>query len=702
MKIKNILVRVVLLGVLALSYQSCKKVVIDDNQTGVYKGFDFKTVAEYDVQVKLLNSDNQPINAGFIELFTSNPLDGNGQTVSGVDEIKVFQGLTDQQGIFSCKINPPTYADSLFILIHHIGLPEITKVALNNKTIFAQIGGNTLLKGGFVSGEGRLKSGSSTAIIDPVKVNGLYVLGTWDNLGVPDYKEAVNDVITNAFLNEITASLPEYKNVAVTHPQYLASTQDVNLDIVQDAEVWVTFVHEGAGWLNVLGYYTYPTGNAPATKEKIRDLTVIFPNVSYLNSGGGLNSGNKVKLWYLNPVTNKYSNVFPAGVTIGWFIKSQGWSSSSHTVTNGAYTNYSDVQYNIETDPTLRKHNVVLFDAARNLFVLGFEDMRRDVGYGSDNDFNDAVFYGTLNPVTAVNKTKFQALEKPGDSDGDGTTNTFDQYPNDPARAFNNYYPAQNVFGSLVFEDLWPSKGDYDFNDMVVDYNFNQITNSNNQVKEVKSKIKLKAIGASYHSAFGISMNTSPSNVESITGQRNTKDYLAFQANKTEAGQSKAVIICFDDAYNMLHYPGTGIGVNTVPGNPYVVPETVDMDGVFVSSIAVSTMGTPPYNPFIIINRNRGVEVHLPGQAPTDLANTGLFGTGDDNTDPAMGKYYVSDKYLPWAINLPVSFDYPIEKKAITTAYLMFNTWATSQGKDYPDWYLPVAGYRNSSNIYSR
>ena len=684
-------------AILLLGFSSCQKTDIPGDNTKGYKDFDFKTVKECSVEISVLNSENKPLTEAVLDLYFTNPLDQQGQTVPGAEEQRLFQGLTNELGILSCQVSPPAYADSLYILIRHIGLPEITKVALKGTDIKAKIDGTLSTKSGMA---GSLKSGATVNPGDPVKVNGLYVLGTWDNLGVPNYKEAVNDPITNSFLNDITASLPEYKSVDQSHPQYLANTKDVNLDVIKDAEIWITFVHEGAGWLNVLGYYTYPTGNPPATKEAIRDLTVIFPNVSYLNSGGGLVSGNKVKLWYLDPATKKYTNVFPAGVSVGWFIRAQGWNGTNHTVTNGAYTHYSDLQYNIETDPTLRKHNVVLYDAARDLFVLGFEDMRRDPGYGSDNDFNDAIFYATLNPITAVVKSGYQVLDKPGDSDGDGATDTFDQYPNDPMRAFNNYFPAKGTFGTLVFEDLWPSKGDYDFNDMVVDYNFNQVTNAKNQVKDVKSQIRLKAIGASYHNAFAISFNTAASNVQSITGQRNTKDLFTFLSNKTEAGQSKAVMICFDDAFNMLHYPGSGIGVNTVPGNPYVTPETVEMDVTFITPVATATMGNPPYNPFIIIDGNRGKEVHLPGQAPTDLADMSLFGTRDDNSDPGLGKYYVSDKYLPWGINLPVSFSYPIEKSPITQAYAMFDSWATSQGKVYADWYLPKSGYRDNSKIY--
>ena len=59
------------------------------------------------------------------------------------------------------------------------------------------------------------------------------------------------------------------------------------------------------------------------------------------------------------------------------------------------------------------------------------------------------------------------------DTDEDGVSDLFDDYPNDPEKAFDNYSPAEGQFGTLAFEDLWPAKGDYDFNDIVIDYQYN-------------------------------------------------------------------------------------------------------------------------------------------------------------------------------------------------------------------------------------
>jgi len=661
-----------------------------------FSGFDFRTTADQTFTITTLNGINDPISGAVLEIYTQNPLLSTGQVKPESNQFQVLKGITDRNGTLQSHFSTSTQTDSLFILSRHIGIPQLTAFKVGSQASDVLIGGQ-YKSNGLQTGAGgsNLKSLSADNISI---VNGYYTLGTWNSMGVPDYLEADNDPISNDFLNDVNASLPERERLTSSHPQYLANNADANLLVDEDCEVWVTFVHEGAGWLNLLGYYTYPIGSPPATKEEIRDLTVIFPNVSYANSGGGLQTGNKVQLYYLDPETQQYTHTFPANTAIGWFITAQGWRNG--TITNGAYTHYSDIQFNIEADYNLKKHNVLLYDEQRDLLLMGFEDIRRD--QNSDEDFNDAVFYTTVTPSTAVNTAFYQPLDSPEDSDGDGVTDVFDEYPHDPTKAFKNHYPGEGSYGTLVFEDLWPYKGDYDFNDLVVDYNFNQITDGNNLVTGIQSKFVVKAIGASYHNAFGFAINTNPGNVIAVTGQRFTQSYLDIAANGTENGQRKATIICFDDAYNNLPYPGTGIGVNTSSDAPFVQPDTQTVSLTFYSPVSFTDLGTPPYNPFMIIDRNRGVEVHLPNLEPTDLMDTNLLGTGHDDSDPSLGQFFVSEKYLPWAINIPFSFDYPEEKEDITQTHLMFNPWATSRGYNYMDWYTNKNGYRNSEKIYAR
>lgn len=288
------------------------------------------------------------------------------------------------------------------------------------------------------------------------------------------------------------------------------------------------------------------------------------------------------------------------------------------------------------------------------------------------------------------------------DNDGDGVDNENDDYPSDATRAFNNYYPAGG-FGSLAFEDLWPGTGDYDFNDLVIDYQFKTVTNASNYVVEILAQFVVRAIGATFENGFGFQFPNS--NVASgdlvVTGYQYSGNIIQLNANGTEAQQNLNTVIVFDNAFNILPHSVGESGVNTDPDGVYSEPDTVLIYMSFAANTySENDINISNFNPFIFINQNRLAEVHLPDHAPTSKADMSLLGTFHDNSDPATGRYYKTDDNLPWAINIYESFDYPIEKVEITQAHLKFGQWAISSGSDYSDWYQDNAGYRQDGYIY--
>lgn len=234
-----------------------------------------------------------------------------------------------------------------------------------------------------------------TTAVTSLQAQSYKFLGEYTSNGTPLYLETPGDNVSIETLEMINNSLPESYPVPDYNPQYITAGYDTDIKITKEADVWVTFVSEGAGYKNVLGFYTYDLNNPLTTKPTKDNVTIIFPNVSALGSGGGLRVGDKVKI-----------GTFEAGTGIGWVLLANAWSTSAQTVGNGQWQLYSNPNFNPEADESLRFHNVLLADPENERIILGFEDIRRD--YGScDNDFNDAVFYVTANPYEAIDTINY-------------------------------------------------------------------------------------------------------------------------------------------------------------------------------------------------------------------------------------------------------------------------------------------------------
>jgi hypothetical protein len=236
-------------------------------------------------------------------------------------------------------------------------------------------------------------------------------LASRNNQGVPSNLIFPRDVVSNTFLNTVKASLPEGYPVPSYNPHYITSGTQTNIEItgVDSSDVWITFVHEGAGYVNSLGFYTYNINNPPTTAPTASQINIVFPNVSALNSGGGLVAGDKVKIGRFGPNTG-----------IGWVLLANAWNSSTQLVGNGLWKLYSNHLLNPETNVKLKYHNVLLIEPTTNRIVLGFEDIRRD-NSSCDNDFNDAIFYITATP-NSINLGNINTTTEPSSKVTSGNT----------------------------------------------------------------------------------------------------------------------------------------------------------------------------------------------------------------------------------------------------------------------------------------
>ena len=275
------------------------------------------------------------------------------------------------------------------------------------------------------------------------------------------------------------------------------------------------------------------------------------------------------------------------------------------------------------------------------------------------------------------------------DADNDGVIDSQDEFPNDATKAYRSFFPSENTQSTLLFEDLWPAQGDYDFNDLVAGIEGEYITNSDNKVVQLNLSIEVKAVGASNRNGLGLQFDDlTPANITSINGYvlKSTESAIRLNANGTEADQEKAVSILIENFEDVIHRAG-GATFNTLDDGKVGTSDLVEVSISFADQpVSFENVSVLKLNFFLIKNQNRGTEIHMADRQPTNLM-THEFASNADTSYPENGRYYKTKNNLPWGILIFDEISYPLEKVAVTEAYSNFYDWAASNGTSNTNWY---------------
>nr|WP_298999747.1 LruC domain-containing protein [uncultured Allomuricauda sp.] len=308
-----------------------------------------------------------------------------------------------------------------------------------------------------------------------------------------------------------------------------------------------------------------------------------------------------------------------------------------------------------------------------NLIVMDTQTGGWEYRYGPNSN-SGISFDRTINDLTTFRVLDEEAVDP--DTDGDGITDSNDDFPEDADKAFEQFTPSKYGWGTVAFEDLWPFLGDYDFNDTTINYRFVAVLNSDNMAVQLDIYFEVSSDGAGFVNAFGIELESiAPSLIESVTGTVLTEGYINVASNGVEQNQDRAVIILFDNHETMLG-----------------IPSKIEVK--FTTPITTNQLGLAPFNPFLIVDRDRGNEIHLPNRFRTSLGANNPEAEGVNRDEDGN---YQTESGLPWAINIVHNFKPPKENVPVNQAYNFFNEWATSGGTAFPDWYKDSNGYRNES-----
>lgn len=281
------------------------------------------------------------------------------------------------------------------------------------------------------------------------------------------------------------------------------------------------------------------------------------------------------------------------------------------------------------------------------------------------------------------------------------------------------YYPSKTSYATVAFEDQWPNKGDYDFNDVVVDFRITE-SFSNNLLEKIEIDGELVAYGADYFNgfAFEISGDSSDFNenmIESylfyLNGDPNdstvTKDEsFDFSYGNVDKGkvilkifpelkeQSKALMSEVNNSNCDFRYYRTEANcssyLETIPFK--LILTFKDGQGSHYNSAP-----SAPYKPYIYLTKNTGVsmldevvsseydrEVHLKGNNITYMGDSSLFNTQDDYSED--NNQFKDNINMPWGMLITDGFNPPTSGTNIKTAYPEFADFINSNGLNYKDW----------------
>jgi len=503
-------------------------------------------------------------------------------------------------------------------------------------------------------------------------------------------------------IQTIGSVLPERSNA---NAAYLSSVYTPNLLVEEPCTVDVVFVWEGAGYRNTVGYFTYE--ESPAGGVTITSSDLLFSNLSFPPQGS-MAIGDVATL----RGSDGFPRTFQPGERIGFFLIANGFGSATSTVVNwtyspgipsndpavnagiglGCYTSLPQLNREaIIGDGSKSQHVAMLrmpgqpgFLDGEDYNVLAFEDLNRT--RGSDDDFNDAVFIVRTSPETAISTSNFFNYD-PNDSDGDGVLGVEDHFPDDPTRAYQARYPSSGE-SVIAFEDKYPDIGDADFNDAVVAFHYVVVTDAAGDVKDIVGDFHLVARGAAFDHAFGVHLAGLPGDASgSVSIERiESGDTSGVVSSRTVAdviAAGNCVPDIFASTTAALPAPAGYTFSNTIFGAPAVDAASTRFHIEFDTAIAAASVGAPPYDPFLSVQRFTAEpwDIHLPGRP-------GLSGRPAGLPIEAGAGSFLDSNGFPWALLVPTSWRHPMEVQDIENAYPQFPAWRTSGGAANQDWYV--------------
>ena len=608
----------------------------------------FSTIQKVQVEIDYSNSESRVP----FSIYDGNPLIEGENTTILKENVQALDGAwTDEQGKFTATVELPAYVSNVYI----VSTSPFARQAIPGKIV------NGVLK--VSDTDEQLTTRASyreSTRFDRNRFNNLgwnTNLGSFDDRsGVIDYAYKGNDpklTLSKSEMNELRTTVSKVLNTLGSCPEEYRTQADLYVEEDETAVV-LTALRGWTCWNSSLGYYYYRYDQAPASLKDVK-VYAVFPNTQMIWNNGslqaspqGIKEGTAVQLKYFDDPEYPKGKNFPKGYYIGFILACNAWNTyftgfNSYTLTEGFYAS-STKGFSTKVNSGIDVRTAMFKDKNSNI-AIAFED------FMDDQNFTDVVFSLKANPeITNV---------PPVDEDLNTTI---------------------EKTGVYAFEDEWPKAGDYDMNDVLVQYTYQKVFNIFNEILSESFTFKTlynKSTVFTNGLGFILSNEGNAQSIVYFIRKENEKDFTVASGADKFTRESNAIILTDN--------------VKTNPNAEYKV--TFKYGDKNSNKKQETSIDAFIYRPSKEGNR---LEVHCPMKKPTSKVDTSLFGQYEDCSKPNEGIYYVSNQenIYPFAFYLSnanandiaelKNFD-KNEKKSISEIYPKFIDWA-KYGTN-ADWY---------------
>lgn len=538
----------------------------------------FSTIQKVQVEIDYSNSESRVP----FSIYDGNPLIEGENTTILKENVQALDGAwTDEQGKFTATVELPAYVSNVYI----VSTSPFARQAIPGKIV------NGVLK--VSDTDEQLTTRASyreSTRFDRNRFNNLgwnTNLGSFDDRsGVIDYAYKGNDpklTLSKSEMNELRTTVSKVLNTLGSCPEEYRTQADLYVEEDETAVV-LTALRGWTCWNSSLGYYYYRYDQAPASLKDVK-VYAVFPNTQMTWNNGslqaspqGIKEGTTVQLKYFDDPEYPKGKNFPKGYYIGFILACNAWNTyftgfNSYTLTEGFYAS-STKGFSTKVNSGIDVRTAMFKDKNSNI-AIAFED------FMDDQNFTDVVFSLKANPeITNV---------PPVDEDLNTTI---------------------EKTGVYAFEDEWPKAGDYDMNDVLVQYTYQKVFNIFNEILSESFTFKTlynKSTVFTNGLGFILSNEGNAQSIEYFIRKENEKDFTVASGADKFTRESNAIILTDN--------------VKTNPNAEYKV--TFKYGDKNSNKKQETSIDAFIYRPSKEGNR---LEVHCPMKKPTSKVDTSLFG----------------------------------------------------------------------------